>query len=133
MLPHPAVVVPLEQTLFSDAFQLVWRAHLGDSLASGVWTVEEQGLHINHLELLAVFRALQSFQQALSGSVVSVIYDNSTVVAFLRKSRGTHSEPLSALAGMVLGWCKSRSISLCPVSVPGCHNVIADVLCVGSE
>ncbi|MPC45254.1 hypothetical protein E2C01_038949 [Portunus trituberculatus] len=66
--------------------KLGWGAHLGDSLASGVWTVEEQGLHISHLEFLAVFQALQSFQQALFGSVVSVRSDNSTVVTYLRRS-----------------------------------------------
>ncbi|MPC24914.1 hypothetical protein E2C01_018008 [Portunus trituberculatus] len=77
-----------------------------------------------------------SFQQALSGSVVSVMSDNSTVVVYLRKSGGTRSEPLSALARMVLRWCESCSLSLCPVFVPGCRNVIVDVLnqeCVGSE
>ncbi|MPC29427.1 hypothetical protein E2C01_022657 [Portunus trituberculatus] len=94
------------------------------------------GVHINHLELLAVFRALQSFQQALLGSVVSVMPDISTMVTYLRKSGGTRSEPLSALAGTVLRWCESHSISLCPFFVPGRCNVIADVLsqeCVGSE
>lgn len=132
----PFVVAPPVQTLFSDASQLGWGAHLGDSLASGVWSLEEKELHINHLELLAVFRALQSFRQELSGSVVSVMSDNSTVVAYLRKSGGTRSEPLSALAGEVLRWCESLSISLCPVFVPGRRNVIADVLsreCVGTE
>ncbi|MPC46071.1 hypothetical protein E2C01_039780 [Portunus trituberculatus] len=29
---------------------------------------------------------------------------------------------------MVLLWCESQSISLCPVFIPGCRNVIADVL-----
>ncbi|MPC51024.1 hypothetical protein E2C01_044862 [Portunus trituberculatus] len=80
--------------------------------------------------------ALQSFQQTLSGSLVSVMSDNLTVVAYLRKSGGTRSEPLSALAGMVLQWCESHSISLCPAFVPGHSNVIADVLSweyVGSE
>ncbi|MPC84332.1 hypothetical protein E2C01_079069 [Portunus trituberculatus] len=61
---------------------------------------------------------------------------NSTVVAYIRRSEDTRSEPLSALAGTVLRWCESQSISLCPVFVPGCRNVIVDVLsreCVGSE
>ncbi|MPC67323.1 hypothetical protein E2C01_061497 [Portunus trituberculatus] len=125
-----------EHTLFSDASQLGWRAHLGDTLALGIWTVEEQELHMNYLELLAVFRALQSFEQALSESVVSVMSNNSTVVAYLRKSGGTRSEPLSTLSETVLRWCESRSISLCPVFIPGCRNVIVDVLsweCVSSE
>ncbi|MPC46291.1 hypothetical protein E2C01_040007 [Portunus trituberculatus] len=102
--PAPFMVAPPEQILFSDASQLGWVAHLGDSLASEVWTLEEQGLHINNLKFLAVFRPLQSFQQAFSGSVVFVMSDNLTVVTYLKKSRGAHSKPLSALAGMVLRW-----------------------------
>ena len=132
----PFVMGPPEQTLFSDASQHGWGAHLGDSLVSGVWSLKEKGLHINQLELLAVFRALQTFQQELAGSVVSVMSDNSTVVAYLRNSGGTHSESLSTLAGEVLRWCESLSISLRPRFIPGRRNAIADVLsrkCVGSE
>ena len=125
-----------EQTLFTDASQQGWGAHLGASLASGRWSLEEQGLHINHLKLLAVFRALQSFRHLLSGSAVSVMSDNSTVVAHLKNAGGTHSESLSVLAGEVLRWCESLSISLCPMFIPRRHNAIADVLsreCVGTE
>ena len=98
----PFVMAPPEQTLFSDASHYGWGAHLGDSLASGVWSPEERRFHINHLEMMAVFLALQSFQQELSGSVVSLMSDNSTVVAYLRNSGGTRSESLSDLAGEVL-------------------------------
>ena len=73
---------------------------------------------------------------ALLCSVVSLMSDNSTVVAYLRNSGGTCSESLSVLAGKVLKWCESLSISLCPMFIPGHHNSIADVLsrkCVGSE
>lgn len=89
-----------------------WGAHLGDFLALGIWNLEEQGLHINHLGLLVVFLTLQSFQQVLSGSVVLVMSNKLTVGAYLRKSGGTRSKPLSALAWMVFQWCKTCSISL---------------------
>ena len=95
-------MAPPEQTLFSDASHYGWGAHLGDSLALGVWSPEKRRFHINHLEMVAVFLALQSFQQELSGSVVSLMSDNSTVVAYLRNSGGTRSESLSDLAGEVL-------------------------------
>ena len=79
---------PPEQTLFSDASRQGWGAHLGDSLALGVWTTEEQGFHINQLKLLSVFRALQKLRLDLFGSVVFTMSDNSTVVAYLRNSGG---------------------------------------------
>ncbi|MPC46168.1 hypothetical protein E2C01_039877 [Portunus trituberculatus] len=46
-------------------------AHLLDSLVSGVWSPQEQMFHINHLVIMAVFQALQSFQQELLGMIVS--------------------------------------------------------------
>ena len=132
----PFTVPPPDQTLFTDASRRGWGAHLGASLASGMWSPQEQELHINHLELLAVFRALQFFRQDLMHSVVSIMSDNSTVVAHLRKAGGTRSESLSVLAGEVLRWCEGLSISLRPMFIPGRHNAIADVLsreCVGTE
>ena len=124
---------PPEQTLFTDASRQGWGAHLGTSLASGVWTTEEQGLHINQLEFLAVFRALQKFHQDLLGSVVSIMSDNSTVVAYLRNSGGySFRVPVSSCRG-------SSPVVREPFHLIASHvhcNSIVDVLsreCVGSE
>ena len=48
--------------LFTDASNEGWGAHLGDSTARGVWSDVESQLHINFLELKAVFLALKSFE-----------------------------------------------------------------------
>ncbi|MPC61128.1 hypothetical protein E2C01_055192 [Portunus trituberculatus] len=77
----PFVMAPPEQSLFSQVSLHSWGAHLGDSLVSGVWSSQEQRFHINHLEMMAVFQGLQSFQQEVSCTVVSLMSDNSTVVA----------------------------------------------------
>ncbi|MPC17597.1 hypothetical protein E2C01_010460 [Portunus trituberculatus] len=58
-------------------------SHLWDSLVSGMWSAQEQRFHINHQEIMAVFRTLQSVQQELSGMMVSLMSDNLTVVAYL--------------------------------------------------
>ena len=132
----PFVLAPPEQTLFTDASLHGWGAHLGDALVSGVWTPQQAVLHINHVELLAVFLALQSFCHRQKGSVVSLLSDNSTVVAYLRNSGGTRSKSLSDLAGKILRWCEFHMISLRPRFVPGHRNAVADILsrqCVGSE
>ena len=51
--------VPETRTqLFTDASESGWGAHLDPTQASGVWLAEETSLHINHLELLAVYNAL---------------------------------------------------------------------------
>ena len=55
---------PLQHALqvFTDASNEGWGAHLGESTARGVWSEPEGKLHINYLELEAVFLALKSFE-----------------------------------------------------------------------
>ena len=48
--------------VFTDTSNEGWGAHLEDSTARGVWSEPESHLHINFLELKAVFLALKSFQ-----------------------------------------------------------------------
>lgn len=52
--------------------------------ASGVWTSEKMGMHINVLEMMAVILALHAFLSVLAGELV-IMSDNVTVVAKLAK------------------------------------------------
>ena len=51
--------------LFTDASLKGWGAHLNHHTASGLWNQVESRLHINILELKAVFLALKSFENHL--------------------------------------------------------------------
>ena len=55
---------PLKHALqiFTDASKEGWGAHLDEHTARGQWSLPESKLHINHLELKAVFLALKEFQ-----------------------------------------------------------------------
>ena len=46
--------------VFTDASNEGWGAQLGEAIAKGVWSEPESHLHINFLELKAVFLALKS-------------------------------------------------------------------------
>ena len=63
----PLVIPTPDFHLFSDASHSGWGAHLEPlGLAvQGLWDVASQDLHINNLELRAVFLALQHFQSHL--------------------------------------------------------------------
>ena len=54
---------PLKHALqiFTDASKEGWGAHLDEHTARGQWSLPESKLHINHLELKAVFLALKEF------------------------------------------------------------------------
>ena len=83
--------------LYSDASLSGWGAHLLDQNVSGVWSDQEKLLHINLLEMKALFLALQAFQEDVSGRHVTTMCDNSTVVAYVNKQGGTVSRALCLL------------------------------------
>ena len=88
--------------LYSDASSSGWGAHLLDQNVSGVWSAQEKLLHINLLEIKALFLALQTFQEDVAGHHVTAMCDNSTVVAYINKQGGTVSRPLCLLTSRLL-------------------------------
>ena len=52
--------------IFTDASKEGWGTHLNEHTARGTWSLLESNLHINYLELKAVFLALKEFQDLCS-------------------------------------------------------------------
>ena len=105
-----------------------WGAHLGEHTARGAWSVPESKLHINYLELKAVFLALKEFQDLCTTKIVLVATDNTTVVAYINKEGGMRSGPLCALLWRILTWCTNHQVTLKARHIPSHLNVIADKL-----
>ena len=113
---------------WSDASDVVWCAHLGPLVASGLWALEEAFLPINARELLAIRHSLLHFQSSLCGKTVAVFCDNVTAVAYLLKAGGTKSPLLDSIAQGILCWSESLAIRLAPQFIAGSNNVLADAL-----
>ena len=124
----PFGTLPPGLLLFTDASCAGWGAHLLDQRASGKWSVEEQMLHINLLEMKAVCLGLQSFQKIVTGHRVTVMCDNSTVVAYVSKRGGTHSRSMCKLASCLLKWTEDIDVHLEARYLPRQNNVLADLL-----
>ena len=114
--------------LYSDASSSGWGAHLLDQNVSGVWSAQEKLLHINLLEMKALFLGLQTFQEDVAGHHVTAMCDNSTVVAYVNKQGGTVSRSLCLLTSRLLRWTESFDVHLDARYLPGESNVLADVL-----
>ena len=95
---------------------------------SGMWSEEEQLLHINLLEMKALFLALQSFWEIVTGRRVTAMCNNSTVVAYVNKQDETVSRSLCSLASRLFRWTESLDIHLDARYLPGQSNVLADLL-----
>jgi ribonuclease HI len=116
--------------MFMDATLYGWGAHVGmeDLSVKGTWTVEESRLSINILEMKAVILGVQAFQSTLRGKCITLFSDNSTVVAYIRKQGGTHSDTLCRLTWDFLQLCSHLGTELSPRHIPGKWNILADAL-----
>ena len=103
-------------------------AHLNEHTARGTWSLPESKLHINLLELKAVFLALKEFQNLCCNKTVLVATDNTTVVAYIDKEGGMKSGSLCALLWRILSWCTRKQVTLRARHIPGRLKVIADKL-----
>ena len=114
--------------IFTDASKEGWGAHLNEHIARGTWSLPESKLHINYLELKAVFLALKEFRDLCISKIVLVATDNTTVLAYINKEGGMRSGQLCALLWRILTWCTRNQVTLKARHIPGRLNVIADKL-----
>ena len=98
--------------IFSDASKEGRGAHLNEHTARGTWCLPENKLHVNYLELKAVFLAT----------------DSTTVVSYINKEGGMRSGPLCALLWKILTWCTRKQVTLKAQHIPGRLNVVVDKL-----
>ena len=131
-LPAPDV------SFFSDASDVGWGALVGEHHASGLWSPHQKSLSINMRELLAVQYGLKALEHLLVGLSVALFCDNTTTVAYLRRSGGTFSSTLNATAREILLWAENHCVRLLPQFIMGSSNVTADALSrpnqvIGSE
>ncbi|PIK42864.1 putative TBC1 domain family member 2A [Apostichopus japonicus] len=115
----------------TDASLSGWGAHWGNRTAWGTWSVQEQYLHINVLEMLAVQRALEAFHTQVRNTRVTIFSDNTTVVAYINRQGGTRSDKLCRLAWEVLTTASDSGMVLRASHIAGKDNVMADALSRG--
>ena len=120
--------LPPDLHLYSDASRSGWGSHLFDRFVSGVWSEEEQLLHISLPEMKAMFLVLQSFQEIVAGRQMTAMCDNSTVVAYVNKQGGTVSRSLCSFTSLLLRWTESLDVHLDARYLPWQFNVLADLL-----
>ena len=113
-------------TIESDASNTGWGARQGEMQTGGCWSVNEASNHINYLELLALFLALQCFAKQKHNTTILLKMDNVTAVTYINKMGGTQSEGLCHLALTIWNWCLQQNIFLIAEYLPGEENTVAD-------
>ncbi|XP_038146283.1 uncharacterized protein LOC119786801 [Cyprinodon tularosa] len=128
----PMGTVSSRKVVTTDASLSGWGGiHEGMSVR-GRWSQALQRLHINFLELSAVFLSLRHFLPFLSGHHVLVRTDNTTTVAYINRQGGLRSRMLHNLARDLILWSSAHFLSLRATHVPGDLNTGADLLSRGA-
>jgi ribonuclease HI len=112
----------------TDASKMAWGAHCESQTVQGSWNPHQQTLHINLLELMAVWNALKAFLHLVKNHVVLIQTDNTSVLHYINNSGGTKSVLLCKTTWEMLHWCLSNNIELRATHIPGKDNILADRL-----
>ena len=112
LMGAPVTPTELDTQLFTDASNIGWGAHWNALMVSGVWTTTEKTLHINVLELEAIYKAMLHWLRKLMGLTVLVASDTSTVVSYINKQGGTRSIQLCRRTKKLLLMCQANQIVL---------------------
>uniref|UniRef100_A0A2H1V008 SFRICE_007242 n=1 Tax=Spodoptera frugiperda TaxID=7108 RepID=A0A2H1V008_SPOFR len=105
--------------LTTDASNHGWGAQLNNLAVSGNWSQEEQTLHSNQKEMLAILRALEDNAHLLRNSSILIQCDNRTAVSYLRNEGGTKSLPLIELTYRILNLLDQCQIHFSIHHLPG--------------
>ena len=115
-------------TVYSDSSLKGWGLydpHTGVKHGAN-WPQPDTLLHINVLELKAIFICLQSCCKHRQNSHIRVMTDSSVAVACLNNGGSTKSPSCNEIATAIWFWCIRNNIWLSAAHVPGASNVSAD-------
>ena len=85
-------------------------------------------LHINVLELNAIWLGLQAFEDTRHNCNVAIMCDNVSAIAYLEIRGALGSQQMCRMAIDTCEWAEKRSMTLIPRDLPGHLNVFADHL-----
>ncbi|XP_067045984.1 uncharacterized protein [Acropora muricata] len=105
-----------------DASLAGWGVTCNTQSANDRWSFLESEHHINYLELLAAFHALNVFVADKFNIHIRLKMDNSAAVSYINNMGEIGSPSLDKLAVSIWGWCILRNILLSAQQIPGKSN-----------
>ena len=127
--PSPLSLFSPSHQLETDASLLGWGAfHNPSSFTQGRWSPLEAQLHINYLELKAVFLGIKALFPHSSPISLLILCDHTPTVNYINNMGGTKSRFLCSLTLEIWDYCLSHNIWLKASYLPGLYNIRADSL-----
>ncbi|XP_078241180.1 uncharacterized protein LOC140704859 [Pogona vitticeps] len=125
---HPFRPLQLSAQVTTDASPTGWGAHSNGHTVHVLWSHRQRGLHINHLEMLAMIKSFRAFLPLIQGCGVQVVTDNTTTLYYINKQGGTRSLSLLYLAVHLWEWCCHHHIYPVAIHISTSENQLADEL-----
>lgn len=122
----PICLLPIDFWIESDASCNGMGAVFKTGHFSRNWSEHEKKFHINYLELLAIFFALQYFMDEETNVHVGIKCDNKTAISYVNNMGGMVSKDMDCLAKDIWKWCCTRNIWMTCQYLPGKLNEVAD-------
>lgn len=115
-------------TLTTDASKTMYGGHVNNMIHQGTWSREESNLHINQLEMKAVFLSMKHFLPYLTNQSVLIRSDNIAVCQYINRMGGTKSPKLCYLTWDLWHLAIQNNIQLKAAHLSGRLNILADNL-----
>ena len=114
--------------LYTDASRNGWGCYDPQTKKSfgGRWTQDEQEMHINALEMMAIKFGLESICRSFSNCHIQVMTDNVTAMVTIRKQGSLQSIVCNKIARQIWEFVIERELWLTTGFCPGVENSSAD-------
>lgn len=99
-----------ELEIYSDASRTGWGAVCKNVEVNGKWKTTEKSMHINYLELMAVFLGLKSFASNVTNCAILLRIDNTTAISYVNRMGGIQYPHLNDLSRTLWSWCEQRGL-----------------------
>ena len=110
----------------TDASLSGWGGHVNGREINGHWTLRQQHLHINLLEMLALENVLRSCTATFVNKTLLVRMDNQVAIAYVNKLGGCRSKTLHMISMRIFAWAEKHNVRLRASYIPSALNYIAD-------
>lgn len=110
----------------SDSSMSGSRCSFNGEKARGFWSITEKKMHINTLELLAVFNGLNCFFKSRKKCQILVRVDSTTALCYINRLGGCRSDNNHKVAELIWKWCEARDIWLLAKYINTHANFLAD-------
>ena len=121
--PNPNLI------LTTDASLDGWGSVCETERTGGRWAEVEQQFHINYLELLGAYLAIQAYADKIQHIDkplhVQIRMDNTTAISYINNMGGKEPQ-LNTLACRVWNWCIENDLWVSATHIPGVENTVAD-------